>query len=79
MDYDSYTSQNFVITENLKAKKYENGQFTLNIKFGDNLVENMLLVMMVSRQKALQFDQWYNISIHNLANNKADAQLQKLE
>ena len=79
MDYDSYTSQNFIITENLKAKKYENGQFTLNIKFADNLVENMLLVMMVSRQKALQFDQWYNISIHNLANNKADAQLQKLE
>ena len=79
MDYDSYVSENFIITENLKAKKYQNGQFTLNIKFADNLSSNMLLVMMVNRQKALQFDEWYNISIHNLDNQKADAQLQKLE
>ena len=79
MDYDSYVSENFIITENLKAKKYQNGQFTLNIKFADNLSDNMLLVMMVNRQKALQFDEWYNISIHNLENQKADAQLQKLE
>ena len=79
MDYDNYVSQNFLITENLKAKKFQNGQFTVHIKFANNLSDNMLLVMMVSRQKALNFDEWYNISIHNLENKKADQQLERLE
>ena len=79
MDYDSYVSDNFLITENLKAKKFQNGQFTLHIKFGSNLTSNMLLVMMNVRQKALNFDQWYNVNVHTLENKKADAQLEKLE
>ena len=79
MDYDNYTSQNFLIAENLKAKKLQSGQFTLDIKFANNLNNNMLLVMMVARQKALQFDEWLNISIHNLENKKADQQLERLE
>ena len=79
MDYDSYISDNFLITENLKARKYQNGQFTLNIKFANNLSDNMLLVMMFVRQKALNFDQWYNVNVHTLENKKADAQLERLE
>ena len=79
MDYDEYVSENFLITENLKAKKYQSGQFTLNLKFQNTLSENMLLVMLNVRQKALQFDQWHNLTVHNLENKKADQQLQKLE
>lgn len=79
LDYDSYISDNFLITENLKAKKYQNGQFTLNIKFANNLNHNMLLIMMNVRQKALNFDPWYNVTVHTLENKKADAQLEKLE
>ena len=79
MDYDSYVSDNFLITENLKAKKFQNGQFTLHIKFASSLTSNMLLVMMNVRQKALNFDQWYNVNVHTLENKKADAQLEKLE
>ena len=78
MDYDSYISENFIITENLKAKKFENGQFTLNIKFGQTLDNNLLLIMMLNRQKALQFDEWFNVSIHNIEYKKADAQLERL-
>jgi len=79
MDYDSFVSENFLITENLKAKKYQSGQFTLNLKFDRTLSANMLLIMMVVRQKALQFDEWHNLTVHNLENKKADIQLQKLE
>lgn len=79
MDYDSFVSENFLITENLKAKKYQSGQFTLNLKFQNNLSHNMLLVMMVVRSKALQFDEWHNLTVHNLENKKADQQLQRLE
>ena len=79
MDYDSYISDNFLITENLKAKKFQNGQFTLNIKFANNLSDNMLLIMLNVRQKALNFDPWYNVTVHNLENKKADAQMEKLQ
>lgn len=79
MDYDNFVSDNFLITENLKAKKYQNGQFTLHIKFADTLSHNMLLVMNVVRQKALQFDEWNNINIHNLENKKADQELERLD
>ena len=79
MDYDNYVTENFIITENLKAKKFQQGQFTLHIRFDNNLSDNMLLIMMVVRQRALQFDEWHNVSIHTLENKKADQQLERLE
>lgn len=67
-----------MVVEDLKNKGYDDGQFCLSLKFKDVLPGNLLLVMLIIKQKTLQIDEFLNISVHNLELSKAEKEADKL-
>lgn len=79
VNYKSFMSDNFLIVSNLKQLGHETGQFTLDLRFKNLLIQNVLIVMIQIHQKTLQMDDYCNVTIHNLEMAKADRELKKLE
>ena len=78
VNYQSFINGNFIVVEDLKNKGYDDGQFCLSLKFKEVLPRNLLLVMLIIKQKSLQIDEFLNCSVHNLELSKADKEADKL-